>query len=68
EPVADVFDALMSERPYKTAWTVEKTLDYMREQRARHFDPNCIDAFFNQLDNIMAIRHRFADRVESVSI
>ncbi|MCB1878954.1 MAG: HD domain-containing protein, partial [Gammaproteobacteria bacterium] len=65
--VADVFDALMSERPYKAAWTMERTLDYMREQRARHFDPDCIDAFFTKLDNIMTIRHQFADRVESVS-
>ena len=58
----------MSERPYKIAWTSERTLNYMQEQRARHFDPDCIDAFFNQLERITAIKHQFADRVESVSI
>ncbi len=59
--VADVFDALQSERPYKKAWNIERTLEYMREQRARHFDPECIDAFFNRLEQILAVKSRFSD-------
>lgn len=66
--VADVFDALLSERPYKLAWPMDKTLEYMRQQRGLHFDPDCIDAFFKQLEQIMAIRHKFSDRVESATI
>jgi len=59
--VADVFDALQSERPYKKAWNIERTLEYMREQRAQHFDPECIDAFFNRLEQILAVKSRFSD-------
>ena len=44
--VADVFDALTSERPYKKAWTVEQAAGLLRDGRGRHFDPACLDAFF----------------------
>ena len=37
--LADVFDALVSERPYKRAWSIEAALDFIREQSGRHFDP-----------------------------
>jgi putative two-component system response regulator len=43
--VVDVFDALRSERPYKPAWSLEDTLEELRRQRARHFDPRVLDAF-----------------------
>ncbi|MCB1852454.1 MAG: response regulator [Gammaproteobacteria bacterium] len=66
--VADVFDALMSERPYKLAWTMERTLEYMREQRGRHFDPACIDAFFSQLEKIVSIKNQFSDQAQSVGV
>lgn len=59
--VADVFDALQSERPYKQGWPMDRTLDYMRSQRGLHFDPECIDAFFTRLDQIMEIKNRFVD-------
>ena len=65
--VADVFDALQSERPYKTGWPMERTLDYLRNQRGRHFDPDCIDAFFTHLDQVMAIKNRFADDAHLVN-
>jgi two-component system response regulator RpfG len=54
--VADVFDALQSERPYKQPWSLEQTLEYMQTQRGKHFDPNCIDAFFARLDLIMNVK------------
>ena len=44
--VADVYDALTSRRPYKTVWSHDKVLGYLAEQRGRHFDPQCVDAFF----------------------
>ncbi len=59
--VADVFDALLSERPYKLAWTIDRTLDYIRRQRGYHFDPDCVDAFFNRLEHVMIVRRQFSD-------
>ncbi len=58
--VADVFDALLSERPYKQPWGLEQTLEYMQAQRGKHFDPDCIDAFFSRLDLIMDIKQQHA--------
>ncbi|MBC7908034.1 MAG: bacteriohemerythrin [Rhodospirillaceae bacterium] len=43
--VADVYDALISERPYKAAWTEEKAIGFVREQAGAHFDPDVADAF-----------------------
>lgn len=43
--VADVFDALTTQRPYKAAMGKEAALAWMRQERGRHFDPRCVDAF-----------------------
>jgi putative two-component system response regulator len=43
--VADVFDALTHERPYKQAWPVEVAIDEIRWLRERQFDPDVVDAF-----------------------
>ncbi len=48
--VIDVFDALTSDRPYRKAWSKEKTMDYIREQAGRHFDPAIVNAFVSMLD------------------
>jgi HD domain/B12 binding domain len=47
--VADVFDALTSDRVYRTAYSVERAVALMREQRARHFDPRLLDIFLEVL-------------------
>jgi methanogenic corrinoid protein MtbC1 len=47
--VADVFDALTSDRVYRKAFTVEEGVQMMREQRGRHFDPVLLDAFMEVL-------------------
>ena len=47
--VVDVFDALTSTRPYKPAWTVERSVEQMRGERARHFDPELLDVFLDQV-------------------
>jgi putative nucleotidyltransferase with HDIG domain len=44
--VADVYDALLSKRPYRDAWTKEEALHYLSENRGKHFDPQIIDLFF----------------------
>lgn len=59
--VADVFDALTSKRPYKDAWTVEKTLELMREQKGHHFEPQLIDLLEENLPEILAIKARWQD-------
>ena len=47
--LADVFDALVSERPYKHAWTIEEGFAYLEGQKGKHFDPSCVDAFLAAL-------------------
>ena len=66
--VADVFDALQSDRPYRKGWSIDQTLDYMHRQRGEQFDPDCIDAFFRQLDSVLSIKSRFSDEVGFISI
>ena len=43
--VADVFDALTSERPYKKAWTIDEALAEIQHQNGRQFDPRVVEAF-----------------------
>jgi putative two-component system response regulator len=59
--IADVFDALTSDRSYRPAFNVEAALEMMREERGRHFDPSLLDLFFDAIDDIVAIRTRFSD-------
>jgi HD-GYP domain-containing protein (c-di-GMP phosphodiesterase class II) len=48
--VVDVYDALTSDRPYREAWTREKTLKYIKEQTGTHLDPYAVEIFFKTLD------------------
>jgi response regulator RpfG family c-di-GMP phosphodiesterase len=57
--LVDVFDALLSVRPYKGAWTIEAAREYILEQRGRHFDPALVDLFAEHFAEILAI-HRGA--------
>ncbi|GAB4119577.1 MAG: two-component system response regulator [Sideroxydans sp.] len=59
--VADVFDALTSERPYKKAWSVEAACDLLRQNSGSHFDPACIEAFFANFDRVLAIKAQYMD-------
>ena len=56
--VADVFDALTSDRPYRKAFTLENTVQIMREERGKHFDPRLVDMFFENVDQLLEIRDR----------
>jgi PAS domain S-box-containing protein/putative nucleotidyltransferase with HDIG domain len=47
--IVDVWDALTSDRPYRSAWSQEQALTYIREQSGRHFDPQVVDLFFKLL-------------------
>ena len=59
--LADVFDALTSERPYKKAWTVDAAINMIRENKGLHFDPELVDIFEKHLPEIIAIRESMLD-------
>ena len=59
--IADVFDALTSERPYKKAWTVPDTVAFMQKQKGQHFDPRLVDLFIELLPEICAIKEKWAE-------
>lgn len=59
--VADVYDALTSERPYKKAWSTQDAIKYMEEQREKHFDPECLQAFKSQFDAVSRIQYMLPD-------
>ncbi|QAR33401.1 two-component system response regulator [Geovibrio thiophilus] len=59
--VADVFDALTSERPYKSAWSIEKAAEYIRNESGRHFEPRLAEAFLKCLPDVIKIRDNFGD-------
>src|SRR6187402_356823 len=58
---ADVFDALVSERPYKKAWPVDEGIEFLKGQRGKHFDPTCIDAFLSDRGAIETVLREFGD-------
>jgi len=60
--VADVFDALGSDRCYKKAWEDEKIFALLKEERGKHFDPQLIDIFFEHLEQFLAVRDYFSDK------
>ena len=48
--IVDVWDALRSDRPYREAWSKEKTLAHIREDSGKHFDPQVVDAFIKMIN------------------
>ena len=54
--VADVYDALCSERPYKPRFPVKKCLEIMLSERGTRFDPIVLDAFFERINDIEKVR------------
>ncbi len=59
--VADVFDALGSDRCYKKAWDDEKIFKLFTQERGKQFDPKLIDIFFNNIDEFLKVRDTFKD-------
>lgn len=62
--VADVFDALTTERPYKKAWPVNEAVEFLKEQSGKHFEPRLVDAFLEILPDILAIREQYSEQQE----
>jgi two-component system response regulator RpfG len=58
--VADVFDALISPRPYRSAWEIDTALAYLHSQRGQSFDPRCVDALLGCRSRVEEVCQRFA--------
>jgi len=59
--IADVFDALGSDRVYKRAWSDEKIFQLLHDEKGKHFDPKLIDLFFLNIDKVKEVRESFKD-------
>jgi putative two-component system response regulator len=59
--IADVFDALTSDRIYKRAYPLGKALDIMREGSGSHFDSQLLEEFFGVMDEALVIKDQYAD-------
>jgi len=59
--IADVFDALVSVRPYKRAWSVAKAVELIREEAGQHFDPELALIFIDCLPAILKIKETYEE-------
>ena len=66
--IADVFDALTTQRPYKKAWPVEEALEYLEGQAGSHFDPKLIELFLNALPEILQIKEHYSETATVVGL
>lgn len=63
--IADVFDALTMERPYKKAWTIDDAVAEIKRSSGNHFDPELTDCFIDILPEILDIKTLWDSREES---
>ncbi len=61
--ICDVFDALLSARPYKQAWAVEDAIDHIRHNSGSHFDPEVVRVFESVLPQLLQIRSEHPDSI-----
>lgn len=66
--VADVFDALMTKRPYKEKWSLQEAVQYLRNNSGSHFDPRCVKAFVQQLDKVKVVLQDLYDKDNIISL
>jgi HD-GYP domain-containing protein (c-di-GMP phosphodiesterase class II) len=62
--LADVFDALASDRPYKKAWELDRIVKLFEEEREKHFDPDLAKIFLGNVDEFVKIRNLYKDETE----
>jgi len=63
--LADVFDALISKRPYKDPYPIETAVDIIRKERGEHFDPDIVDVFLENVDEILEIQEEINSMEDS---
>lgn len=56
--IADVFDALCTDRVYREAYTLEEVLEYIVREKGRHFDPELVDIFMANIDEFLKIKEQ----------
>lgn len=61
--IADVFDALISDRPYKKAWSVDQAVLEIEQNAGTHFDPDLVAVFMRSLPEILGVHETFADNI-----
>lgn len=66
--IADVFDALVSWRPYKKPWPVEDAKAEILSQRGEHFDPHLVDLFEEHFDEFLEVFNKYPDAAEVKSV
>jgi putative two-component system response regulator len=59
--IADVFDALTSDRPYKRAWTVDEAMALIEKGAGEHFDPTLVPIFKSRLPEVLKVREQYAE-------
>lgn len=59
--ICDVFDTLLSRRPYKEPWTSQATIEYIKGENAKHFDPTIVKIFGKKLPELLAIHEQYCD-------
>lgn len=59
--ICDVYDALMSRRSYKNAWDEQRTLEVLKNEAGKQFDPELVEIFLSSMDVMRAIRGRYPD-------
>ena len=61
--IADVFDALTTERPYKKAWTVDDALELIKKEAGEHFDPQLVSKFVEIIADILILKEKYAEKI-----
>ncbi len=59
--LADVFDALNSQRVYKEAWSVDHVFDYLKNEKGKHFDPLLVNAALDAKEALLAVLEEYTD-------
>lgn len=66
--LADVFDALASDRAYKKAWEMDRILELIKNERGKHFDPHLVDIFFENLSDFIEIKNKYTESIKNDSV
>lgn len=61
--IADVFDALTTERPYKKAWTIDDALNLIKNEAGEHFDPELVEKFLQITPDILKLKDKYAEQI-----
>ena len=59
--LADVFDALLSKRPYKEGWSMAEVIKFVKDKSGSLFDPFCVNALVENINEFLSIRESFSD-------